>query len=251
MSESGLVVRWLQQLDELATTNFVALEVANKALCPLRHAVHVETKVVVNVLAGQAVTETPHVKSSVSESLPTQTNVRLQNDRRDVLIAAEDGSLVLYALLLEKSVRREADNASLDRKLLGDLESKVQLSTDRDESDFGILLFLNDVSTLFHAFSLRHSGLRQGLTRDRDHTRALSVADCYFPGTSDFLAVCRSDVVHVGHSAVQCCKFHGLMGRTVLTSADAVVSGNVDDWKLLQGTHAHGGRSVEVEHEEG
>lgn len=245
------------QIPKVATQdlNTLSPNLLNKILNLGCHPGRDVTKVLISSLGRQALSESAHREGRIGVTLPSISSVRLNHHGRLAGAGLKDRLLVLAGLLLEESGAGEGDDAGFDSvfagKEIAGLHCVAHLGANTDESDVEVFRLGEDVSAAGDTFAGRVLWeLGQVLAREGDDGRGLGGLDRSEEGSCDLLGVTWADVKQVGHGAIEGRKGDGLMGRPIFSGAYAVMGGDVDLLKALEGSHANGRRSIEVEHEE-
>lgn len=211
-----------------------------------------EAEVLEQYRVRSRVTEACHVSTRMSIFGPTEGGVGL--DRYDEgLGRGNDGSSVLERLCVESTgVRHRYDS---DRVLvlqqLGSINSTCDLGTSGDEGYIRnlVLVAINDISTVLYLVSVCTCKKRYWLSSERKQTGVISVPETQGPCADHFLSVGRSNVVEVREGTEEERESDRLVGRTVLTHTDGVVSSNGDESELHQSGHSERRSGIEPEDE--
>lgn len=179
--------------------------------------------------------------------LPSDGGVRLQAEIR--CAASEDLHPVVLGLRVEHLPTWERDNPGLHTLLLEDLRSSDgNLDLGPCRNDVEVLLavrdVVQDVAALGASLDGRVHEVGQILTGEGDNGgRVLGVHGDQV-GCADLVTVCGTPEVEIGDGAEMGGDFYGLMGGTVLSKPDGVVSGDPDHLMLRESAQADGTGSV-------
>lgn len=117
-----------------------------------RNDVLVKAKVLVRILAWQALAKGAHAKARVGVALPSVDGVGFDDYTGSVGAVLENLALVGEGLGVEEALAGERDDAGFDvvfffEDLTG-LDREAHLGADADERDVGVVLFDEDICTL-------------------------------------------------------------------------------------------------------
>lgn len=155
----------------------------------------------------------------------------------------EHAQPVTLLLSIEDRPRGEGDNPGLDTlrfKFRSSLEGDGDLTSGTDDCEILARFLVDDVSTLGRSLDRRSLEVRKVLTGKREDGGCGLGLEGAEVGSRGLVAVGRTPDVDVGHSTEVSESLDRLVGGTVLSKTDGIVSGNPYDLVTTEGGEADG-----------
>lgn len=201
-------------------------------------------------------------KVVVRKSTPTESGVCL--DGKDRVTRWENAKLVLARLVVLLSAKsthatyedvdtRQRDDSDLEAallQLLCRLDTEGDLGTGRNKGQVGVGNIFQNVTTLGGLLDRRSSQLRQVLSRECKDGRSVLRQDGHEISGRSLVTVGRSPEGQVGGRSQPSGSLDRLVGRSILSETDRVVSSDLDDSEVGQGRQSDGTGSVRDKVEE-
>ncbi|KAH3661259.1 hypothetical protein OGAPHI_006666 [Ogataea philodendri] len=139
---------------------------------------------------------------------------------------------------------------TLVSKNLSGIDGERNLRTGGNQDELWIRNLVDSVTTLQGLLDARTSQLRQVLSRKSKDGRSLGTLNGLDVGSRGLVTICWSPDHQVRNGSQVGQSFDRLMGWTILTQTNGVMSSNPDDWVVRQSRKSHGTGSVRHKVEE-
>jgi hypothetical protein len=167
--------------------------------------------------------------------------------REDGCTASEDGEFVFSWLSVEHSPARQTDDTSLDTlftEVAGSLDGNGHLTTGTDDGQVFPFDLVHDIASLHRMFDGRILQLREVLSRQGDDGGCRLCLQGHEVCGRRLIAVSWTPEVGVGQGTEVGGRLDWLMGRSILSQTDGIVSSDPNDLVATESRQTNGTSSI-------